>query len=69
MDFEDSGLTVTVTDCDGGLVTRWIAVAEVVDTDGERTLRIEASEGLPNWDALGLLAFASHEQAHGRDDD
>lgn len=65
---EDSGLTVTVEDQEGGLITRWITVAEVIETDGERTLRIEASEGLPNWDALGLLAFATHEQTHGWED-
>ena len=67
MDDDDSGLTITVTDQRGGFITRWIAVAEVVDTDGDRMLCIETSEDLPNWDALGMLAFATGEQLNGGD--
>lgn len=65
---EDSGLRVTITDHGGGLITRWVTVAEVVEPDGERRVRIEASDELPNWDALGLLAFAAHEQTRSHDD-
>ena len=65
MDDDDPGLTVTITDQRGGLVTRWIAVAEVVDTDGDRVLCIETSEDLPNWDVLGFCAFATGVQING----
>ena len=42
---DDSGLDVTITDTDGGMVTRWVLVAEVIDTDGGDSLRIKASPG------------------------
>ena len=56
---DDSGLDVTITDTDGGMVTRWVLVAEVIDTDGSDSLRITSSPGMSQWDRLGMHTFAA----------
>ena len=65
MDDDDPGLTVTITDNQGALIIKWVTVAEVVETDGERSLRIEVSDEMPTWDVLGLLGFATQVQHQG----
>lgn len=57
-----SGLTTTIEDEDGGLITKWILVAEVADTDGGQSIRVTASENLSTWDGLGLLTYATTMQ-------
>ena len=69
MDDNDPGLTVTIADNKGGLITKWVTVAEVVETNGERGLRLEASDGMPTWDVLGLLGFATQVQFQDGDDE
>lgn len=56
---EDSGIDVTITDTDGGMVTRYVVIAEVIDPDGTESLRIRMSTGLAEWDALGMLHFTT----------
>jgi hypothetical protein len=54
------------------MVTRWTAIVEVMDADGERACYLMAPEGAKAWDTLGLLTFATQvEQARavGGDDD
>ena len=60
---EDSGIDVTITDRDGGMVTRYVAVAEVIEPDGTESLRIRMSPGLAEWDALGMLHFTTAHTA------
>lgn len=54
------------------MVTRWIAIVEVMDADGERAAYCMAPAGAKPWDSLGLLTFGVQvEQAAaiGDDDD
>lgn len=39
------------------MVTRWVAIIEVMDADGERAAYALAPEGAKTWDTLGLLTF------------
>lgn len=50
------------TECGSPLVTRWLLVAEVIDDDGAKTLRIISS---PRRDPLGMLQVAT-ARAHAR---
>lgn len=43
---------------EGGLVVRYVLVAEVVDPDGSESFRFRTSEGMADWTALGLLGYA-----------
>jgi hypothetical protein len=46
------------------MVTRWVALIEVMDANGERAAYSLAPVGSKSWDRLGLLTFAVHlEQA------
>ena len=47
---------------EGEMVTRWVAVFEVVDSDGKRAAYAIAPEQATAWDTLGLLDYA-----HGRE--
>lgn len=48
------------------MVTRWVAVVEVMDADGQRSAYLMAPDGAKPWDTLGLLTFAVQvEQANG----
>lgn len=42
----------------GALVTKFVLMVEVVDTDNERVLWAFASEGAKAWDTLGLIEYA-----------
>lgn len=45
-----------------GLVTKWVAVVEVIDAeDGQRYLYTFDPDGQPEWDSAGLLACAFHD--------
>jgi hypothetical protein len=46
------------------MVTKWLTIAEVVDDDGSRWIRVLTNDGAKAWDNLGLLTFAvQSEQA------
>lgn len=46
------------------MVTKWLAVVEIVDTEGRRWIRTLTSNEAKAWDNLGLLTFAlQYEQA------
>lgn len=59
----------------GAFVTKFVLVAEVLDTDGNRAVWTETSDDASKWDAYGLLTFALEEERAGqvatrlRDDD
>lgn len=42
----------------GAFVTRWVIVAEVIDTEGERAVWMDTSDDATPWDTLGLLEYA-----------
>lgn len=56
---DGSGLNVTVADIEGGMVLRWVVVAEVIDNDGTESLRVHGSDGIASWTRLGLLEYAA----------
>lgn len=46
------------------MLVRWVLLAEVIDTDGERAVWNMTSEDARAWDTLGLLTYATQiEQA------
>lgn len=52
------------------MVTRWVALIEVMDAEGDRAAYVMAPQGAKPWDTLGLLTFAIQtEQAASLDDD
>lgn len=43
---------------EGGMATRWVILAEVVDADGERACWTLTPDGQRIWDTLGLVEYA-----------
>lgn len=44
----------------GGLVVRWVAVADVLSADGRsRNLGLVSSPGVTSWECLGMLGSAA----------
>lgn len=56
---------------EGGIVTKWLLIAETVGPDGERGLWTRTSDDLKPWESLGMLRFAQviEGQAWRRADD
>lgn len=42
----------------GAVVTKFVVIAEVIDTDGEQCVWMETNHDANPWDTLGLLAYA-----------
>ncbi|MFD3511931.1 hypothetical protein [Streptomyces sp. NPDC058657] len=40
-----------------GMLARAVVVAELLDTDGDRSLSVLATPGVPEWDVLGLCRY------------
>lgn len=47
----------------GALVTRFVVIAEVIDTDGERCMWVDTHDGSTRWDTYGMLTWAINEEA------
>lgn len=57
-------INAAVSEHEHGMVTRWVAVLEIIDGEGERAILTLASEDLRQWDSIGMLDFAlSNERA------
>lgn len=56
---------------EGGIVTKWLLIAETVGPDAERGLWTRTSDDLKPWESLGMLRLAevTEEQAWRREDD
>ena len=49
---------------EGQFVTKWVALVEVANPEGEREMWSFTSEGMKPWDSLGMMTHAIHmEQA------
>lgn len=48
-----------VFNADGRMVSRWVLVADLVDSEGDRNSLAYGSDGLSSWEAMGLLKWAS----------
>lgn len=46
----------------GAFVTRFVLVAEVIDTDGNRGIWTETHDDAARWDTYGLLTWALEEE-------
>lgn len=44
---------------DGAMVTKWLIIAEVIDENGERSLKLLADDEITTWDRLGMLQVAT----------
>ena len=53
----------------GSMVTKFIVIAEVIDTDGDQAVWVDTSDGSSTWDILGLLAYAKALQTSRLDFD
>ena len=42
---------------EGPLVTKWLVLAEVIDSDGDKTFQYFKPGELTAWDSMGLLNF------------
>lgn len=56
---DEPGLDVTITPTDGGIILRWVLVAEAIAPDGTESLWVRSTDGLKAWTQLGLLSFAA----------
>lgn len=46
-------------------VTRWVVIAEMIESDGERVVICAGAEDMQRWDSYGLLTEALEvEKAH-----
>ena len=54
IDFLENAITTAF----GGFVTKWTVLAEVVDSDGDRSMAIAHTDQMAIWDQLGLLRWA-----------
>ncbi len=54
-----SALAEQVFAHDKGALIKYVAVFEVIDTDGQRSLWSMCSPEMSRWESLGLLEFAS----------
>lgn len=64
----DSGLADAFRDT-GDMVNRWVLVTEVVDSNGERALWLNANKDCKTWDILGMLHSAIMIQAEDDEDE
>lgn len=46
---------------EGELVSKWVAVAEVIGPDGARYLRTFFPAGATPWDNIGMLSYALND--------
>lgn len=53
----EDALAGVLAEHERGLLARAVAVAEVFDEDGERSLSILTTPGVMEWDALGLCRY------------
>ena len=44
-----------------GFVTNYVVIFEYVDTDGERHLDVETSEGMTPWLAEGMVSLGTEQ--------
>ena len=44
-----------------GMVTKWVAVVEYFETDGDRALWTLAGDQTKPWDAIGLLSYGEKQ--------
>ena len=65
-DLQRSMLDV-VSELTGQVVSRFVAVVEVLEEDGTRALITINSEDSTMWDAIGMLTFASRTLGLGDD--
>lgn len=50
-----SAIEEVFRDVEGGIVTKWVLIAETVGPDGERGLWAKGSDDLRAWEAIGML--------------
>ncbi|GAA4845495.1 hypothetical protein GCM10023201_40950 [Actinomycetospora corticicola] len=76
MDFDDLGdqlqgdLNARLHAADGSMLVKFVALAEVISTDGDRSLIAISTRDMQSWESLGMLEFARQlEQASLTHDD
>ena len=46
----------------GAFVTKYVIIAEVIDTHGDRAIWLDSSDDATPWDTYGLLTFALNQE-------
>jgi len=54
-----AALSSVLVQHDGSMPVRWVLVVECLEVDGRRTIASGNSEGLANWEVLGMAAYAT----------
>jgi hypothetical protein len=58
-------LSEAINEADGGMVLKWVTVAEILDGEGNRILGTFVSDEARRWDIFGLLEeVRMFQQAH-----
>jgi hypothetical protein len=58
VDLEKS-LAEVLAEHERGMLARAVVVAEVLDDEGDRSLSVLTTPGMPEWDALGLCRYGA----------
>ncbi|MEV6942993.1 hypothetical protein AB0N07_13530 [Streptomyces sp. NPDC051172] len=58
VDIEQS-LAEVLAEHERGMLARAVVVAELLDDEGERSLSVLTTPGMPEWDALGLCPYGA----------
>jgi hypothetical protein len=59
MSDEEIGLAISIDDPEGGMILRWVVVAECIDPDGQESFRMLRSDGMATWTQMGLLDYGA----------
>lgn len=66
MSVEHDAVAKMVQDFEAGaVVTKFVVVAEVINTDGECGVWTTTHEGAKSWDVAGLLVYALEDRGDG----
>jgi hypothetical protein len=61
----NAAIAEVVREKEHGLVTKWVALVESIDEDGERGMWTCASDGIKRWESMGMLRYAlTLDEAH-----
>ncbi|GAA3834990.1 hypothetical protein GCM10022403_079700 [Streptomyces coacervatus] len=58
VDMEQS-LAAVLAEHERGMLARAVVIAELLDDEGERSLSVLTTPGMPEWDALGLCRYGA----------
>ncbi|MFF4408489.1 hypothetical protein ACFY1P_29595 [Streptomyces sp. NPDC001407] len=55
----EASLAMVIGEAELGMLARAVVIAEILDDDGERNLRVLTTPGLTEWDSLGMCRYGA----------